>query len=396
LARVKTSKPGKLLLVIGLVVLLGLALRQLPEGIGQTDFRAYWSASYLLAHGENFANDALLMAVQQEWGFHKEYAMKTWNPPWVLVWLIPYTWVGFDTAVSLWLLTNVSVLLLSITLGWQLLVPDVQVRRRWLWLPSLAAVFFPSTIVSLMFGQTNIMVLGGLVAFLFFLSRQWDGPAGLALALTTFKPHLVYLALPVIVLYLVWRRRWLPLLACGGFLAGSTLVAMLLRPEFLSDYVHGTAAGNLFAWETATFVTYLSLQMEWPWIRLIGIALLPMAMGVWIYYGLQWPLLLVVEATVLLSIITMPFGWSYDYVLLLLPLLRVLWWLVDSQGGWLERIGLASILMITYLLYYYQRVVTPSELYFFWVPLVIAGVYVWVIWQQATRMPNELAGGLRI
>jgi hypothetical protein len=388
LVRVKTSKLSKLLLVIGLVVLLGLALRQLPEGVGRTDFRAYWSASYLLAQGENFADDALLMAVQQEWGFHREYAMKTWNPPWVLVWLIPYTWVGFDTAVSLWLLTNVGVLLFSIVAGWQMVAPDERVRRRWVWLPLLAAILFPSTIVALLFGQTNVMVLGGLVSFLLFLQRRQDWAAGVSLALTTIKPHLVYLALPIILLYLIWQRRWRPLFAFGGILLGSTIVAFLLRPEVLADYFQGTTDGNLFGWETATVVTYVSLQISWPWVRLIGIGLLPLTIGVWFYYRHRWPLLLVVETAVLVSVITMPFGWSYDYVVLLLPMMRLFMWLVVGQWPFIEQFSLILALTVTYLLFYQQRITTPSELYFFWVPLVLTAVYGWVIWRQECIVPK--------
>ena len=386
----------RLAVILGSIALLWLAVAQLPPEMGRADYRAYWGASSLLAQGQNFTDDALLIAVQQEWGFYEEFAIKTWNPPWVLVWLIPYTWVGFDTAVSLWLLTNIGVLLFSIVAGWRMVVPDERIRRRWFWLPLVAAILFPSTLVALLFGQTNLMVLGGVVGFLFFLQREQPVAAGVSLALTTIKPHLVYLTLPIIFLYLIWQRQWRTLVAFGAVLLGSTVVAFLLRPTFLADYVQGTTSGNLFDWETATIVTYVSLQMGWQWVRLIGVGLLPVAIGVWLYYRHRWPLLFVVETAVLLSIITMPFGWSYDYVLLLLPLLRVLWWLVDSQGGWLERIGVASILVITYLLYYYQRVVTPSELYFFWVPLVMAGMYAWVIWRQAASVPHRLAGGLKL
>jgi hypothetical protein len=383
------------LLVVGLVVLLGLSVGYIPEGIGQTDFRAYWSASYLLAQGENFADDDLLLSVQRETGFHREYVMKTWNPPWILLWIIPYTWLAFDTGAKLWLLTNIGVLIFSIIIGWRLPFPTGELRKGWVWLPLLAAVLFPSTIVALLFGQVNLLVLGGLVGFLFFSTRQQEEAAGLALALTTFKPHLVYLALPIILFHLLWQRRWRTLLVFGGVLAGSMMVVLFLRPTFLSDYVQGTTAGNLFAWETATFVTYVSLQMGWPWVRLIGIVLLPLAVAAWFYNKERLPLLLFVETAVLISVITMPFGWSYDYVVLLLPMMRVLMWLVIGQWSLLERLGLVMVLIVTYLLFYQQRVVSPSELYFFWVPLVLTAVYGWVVWRQERlgyKARSELVG----
>jgi hypothetical protein len=386
LLRIKGHIWAKLLIVGGVVALLGLVVGHLSDGIGQADFRAYWSASYLLAQGEDFADDEMLLSVQRDTGFHRDYVMKTWNPPWILLWLIPYTWVAFDTAAKLWLLTNIGVLFFSMVIGWRLQFRTGELRKGWVWLPLLAAVLFPSTIVALLFGQVNLVVLGGLVGFLFFSTRQQEEAAGLALVLTTFKPHLVYLALPIILLHLIWQRRWRTLLVFGGLLAGSMMVVLYLRPTFLSDYLQGTTAGNLFAWETATFVTYVSLQMGWPWVRLIGIGLLPLAVAAWFYNKERLPLLLFVEIAVLISVITMPFGWSYDFVLLLLPMLRVFMWLAVGQWPLQERLALLLVLIITYLLYYQQRVVTPSELYFFWVPLVLTAVYGWVIWRQGYTM----------
>ncbi|MFW5942905.1 MAG: hypothetical protein ACOCXI_13980, partial [Chloroflexota bacterium] len=46
-------------------------------------------------------------------------------------------------------------------------------------------------------------------------------------------------------------------------------------------------------------------------------------------------------------------------------------------------VGVIIALVVTYVAYYYQRIATPSELYFFWVPVVIAVIYGWVAWRTA-------------
>jgi hypothetical protein len=165
--------PDRWLKFIGLgvlIVLVAHALMGLPPETGKIDFRAYWSASYLLARGANFADESSLLAAQRELtGFDSDYAMKTWNPPWILVWLLPFTWVGFDVGATLWLMTNVGALLLSIVASWRMLWPPDIKTRRLLWLPVLVAILFPSTIVTLVFGQVNLMVLCGIVGFLVFL-----------------------------------------------------------------------------------------------------------------------------------------------------------------------------------------------------------------------------------
>ena len=106
---------------------------------------------------------------------------------WVLVWLLPYAQLGFQNATDLWLLTNIAALFFSMMVSWQLLTKGMVHVQRQVWLPFLAAVLFPSTLVALLFGQVNILVLVGLVGYLFFYDREQDIVAGLLLGLTTFK-----------------------------------------------------------------------------------------------------------------------------------------------------------------------------------------------------------------
>ena len=383
---------GKVMGLGVLLLLLFTSLDNLPAKAGQTDFRAYWSAGHLLTRGENFADEGALLAVQQEvTGFDRDYAMSTWNPPWVLVWLVPYTLVNFATAANLWLLTNVAALFLGVVVAWQRLFPDGDRRNRWLWLPLLAAVVFPSTIVSLLYGQVNLLVLGGLVGFLALYTNRRDAAAGAALALTTFKPHLVYLVVPVILLEMWRRRRRRVLLGFFGLILASTAIVFVLRPTFVSDYVRGATAGNLLAWEAATAVTYLSQKTGWLWLRLVAVGLAPLLALSWFLLDRKWDLMNVAQIGVLASIITMPFGWSYDFVVLLLPLTQVLVWVVASRLFVVERVAVIIALVVTYVIYYYQRIATPSELYFFWVPVVIAAIYGWM----ARRCAGKEAPGLQ-
>lgn len=373
-----------------LLLILGFSLERLPLTAGKGDFRAYWSASYLLAHGQNFADENTLLATQHELtGFDKDYAMKTWNPPWVLVWLIPYSWVGFDVAANLWLMTNIMSLLLSVVVSWQMFFPTNDNAQKWLWLPLVTAVLFPSTIVSLLLGQVNLLVLGGLVGFLAFYRQRKDLTSGLFLALTTFKPHLVYLVVPVLLFHSFRQKRWGVLSGFLGLLLSSTAVAFILRPGLVAEYSQGTAAGNLLAWETATFVTFVSLKTGWWWVRLVAVGLLPLVLLAWFYWGEKWNLVKVAQVGTLVSIITMPFGWSYDFVLLLLPLTQVLVWMITKNLPDGEKLILVFVLLGTYVAYYFQRVATPSELYFFWVPLAIAAIYGWMVWRTAE---NNLGG----
>ena len=89
------------------VFLLGtiLAVNSLPSihsRLGRADFLGYWSAAYLLSQGENFSDDELMLQTQTEiTNWDRGFPIKSWNPPWLLAWLLPFTIVGFDNGATL-------------------------------------------------------------------------------------------------------------------------------------------------------------------------------------------------------------------------------------------------------------------------------------------------------
>ena len=380
----------KVLFVIALFVLVLVILYavELPKKIGVTDFRGYWSTSYLLSQSENFSDSDLLLQVQRELvGLDKPYPIKTWNPPWVLVWLLPYAVLPFKFATKLWLFTNIMLLVLGVAACWQVVVEQQDHLKRWIWLPLIAAIVFPSTLVAIRFGQVNLVVFAGLVGFLWFYQREQDVLAGTALALTMVKPHLVYLALPIIFLYLLKERRFLIMGVFAGVLVGSIILVFMLRPGFLNEYLASTQEGNLFKWQTPTTTTYLSIVMGVPWIRLIGVILIPIGMIAWYFWFERLGIVVFTEIAVLFSVITMPFGWSYDYVVLLLPLSQIIAWLLMDIVPKLERAAIVGLLLMMYGIYYRQRIYADNELYFFWVPLVIAVIFAWLFFRRQSRQP---------
>lgn len=378
----------KILLILAALVggiFIIIRFVELPGNTGQGDFRGYWSASYLLAHSENFADDALLRQVQREQtNFDEEFAIKTWNLPWILVWFLPYTWVSFEQAARLWFFTNILVLQASIIGSWKIVTAVSPTPSKWSWvLPLLTAILFPSTLVALIYGQVNIIVLGGIVGFLYFYQRSQDIPAGVALVLTTLKPHLVYLTLPIILVQLLVERRWRVLAAAAVTILASTAVLFLLRPTFLPEYLASMGGGDLLGWETATLTTYLSFKLNWLWIRLIGIPLLPVVLLLWWRLRQRISFNHTMQVAVLLSIITMPFGWSYDFVLLLFPLTQLWAWLLAGLRTRWETAFVILALIAIFIITYRQRIQTPSELYFFWIPLAIAALYIYTAYRRS-------------
>jgi hypothetical protein len=370
--------------VLGLL-LLTVAARRLSVGIGHLDFQGYWSAAYLLSQSEDFTDDASLLALQRSITRpDQRYVIKTWNPPWLLAWLLPLTLMPFDTAVTVWLIFNTLLLGGSAALiTWHY---AAQATARWkLALPLLAGLMFPSGIVALLFGQVNVLVLAGLVGYLVLAARRRDLEAGMALALTLAKPHVVYLTATLVILTAVRQRRWRIIGGLAIILLISTAAVFFLRPTFLTEYWTSVGEGRLLDWQAASLPAYLQYSLGWPWIRYTFVVALPLAVGWWFWRGRSWSMDLMVDLSIMASVITMPFGWSYDFVVLLLPLSRLVIWLIEGFLTRVESWLIGLTLLVSYLLMIRQRIASPGEMDFFWIPIFVALLYGWALFRLRSQ-----------
>ncbi len=357
---------------------LGRALLGARLGIG--DFQAYWSASRLLSTAQNFADPDLLLAIEREHtGWTRDYAMVTWNPPWLLVLLLPYALLPFPEAAGLWLLTNVTLIFVASVMVWKVVEGP---WRGWV-APILTLVFAPA-LVGLSVGQVVSLVYFGLAGFLFFERRDRPLWAGACLALTLVKPHLVYVTLPVILLELAYQRRWRVWAGLAGALALS-FVAFLLRPTLLADYAGLTSGAHLLAWQTPTLGGFLELVFGWRWSKLMGLVVLPLALIAWWQRRGRLDVLATANVTLILSVPTAPFGWGYDALVLVLPILQVFAWVFDGRLERRESAAVVALIAAADIVSYRLRLVVLNEVYYFWLPLVVAGLYGWAAMRKNGR-----------
>lgn len=360
-----------LLVILFLFVLLGPI--PIPESMGVGDFRAYWSAAYLLSQSENFADAEQLMAVEQaHTNWEGDFAVITWNPPWLLAILLPYTAVSFARATWLWLVTNIVIVFSGTILVWKTLASREKSQNLGHLAPLVGLLFLP-TMITLWMGQVNTLVFFGLAAFLYFANRDQLFVAGAFLVLTLVKPHLVYLSLPIIFLHLFWKRWDFRLLVgLATSMVVLSAIVFVLRPSFITDYATTVATGSLLGWETPTLGGVLGSYLGWEWAKLMGIVILPIVVWLWWRYRERVHLNIWVQATLLVSVVTAPFGWAYDVIILLLPLLQIIIWITEGRYSRSEAVGWALLLLGVNLGAIYQRTLGINERDAFWVPIAIS------------------------
>ncbi|MEJ2601342.1 MAG: glycosyltransferase family 87 protein [Anaerolineales bacterium] len=376
-----------IILIIGLVIFLIIPFL-FPINITAGDFRPYWSSTYLLAHGQDFSDPTKMYAIEQTLtGWTESYVMYAWFAPTGDVILLPFTLFSFPLATYYWLLTNLLIVFASVLLIWS------HTKKR-LWIPLVASFGFSMTLVSFINGQVNTVVVLGLALFLYFKELRRDEMAGASLVLTTVKPHLVILALPLLLLDSLRRRQWRVLAGFAGALFLCMLILFVFDPAWPVRFWELVASGMSTFRETPTLSGLLLVVGEYRLGKWIWVFALFLATVIWWQRGKEWDRRTLIDVSILIGITASPIGWSYDQVMLLFPLLRVLEWMANGALAQRDTIALALVMVIVNAITIYERILGPGDVWYFWVPLVAIAIYLFA-WQRRRvnrlRFPTRLA-----
>lgn len=376
-----------ILVIIGMIIFLSIPI-SLPANLGVIDFRPYWSSSYLLAHGQDFSDPAKLDHIERTLtGWQEPYTMYAWFAPTGNLILLPYTLFPFARASYYWLITNIVIVFFCAVLLWR----NTKIH---FWIPLSATFGFSMVLLSLLYGQVNTLVLLGLALFLFFSESRHDFAAGASLVLTTIKPHLVILTLPLLLLDIVWHKQWRILIGFIGALMGCTFILFIFYPLWPISFLQVISSGMSTFREAPTIpglFVMIGDRMYGKWVWVIGLFL-----AILICWKRKNKLhrRTLMDFSIIAGIIVSPVGWSYDQVMLLFPLLHVLEW--ASTGSLTRKDAMMAVFVLIFanIMTFYERVLVVNEVWFFWVPFIVLAVYLFA-WQTRTgrRAPKILPLG---
>jgi len=354
------------------LVLLLIAVCSLPIAksfdLGTGDFRPYWSASYLLQQGKDFSNPMLMDEAERTLtGWDKPFTMMAWFAPTGMVILLPFTLLLFEKAAFLWLLLNILVLCTTAFLLWEK-------GNRKIWIPLLAIFAFPMTLLSLYVGQINTLVLFGLAIFLSLEKTGNQYLRGVGLALTTIKPHLVILTLPLIIIDSIYRKQWKILIGFFGALLFSAIILFAFYPPWISSFWNLISSGMSTLRETPTIsglIVHTTGQSWGKWIWIPGLAVIFI---IWWIKKENWNSEEIIYLSIPMSLLISPIGWGYDQIILLIPILFLYKLIVNNKvTKKLSTILIFSLLFI-YGISFVLRIFSLNEVWVFWAPL-----WVWSI-----------------
>lgn len=315
--------------LIGLVAVAFVAL----AGTGRIplplrDFVEYWVAGDVFWRAGNpYDAGALSASLRDALGAERPAVTMMWNPPWTLPLTLPFALLPIRLSHVLWVASQFALVLVSLGMLNRVYgLPDSTHPRL-----RAVAILFPPTVFLVVYGQIGAVCLFGMAGFLYFLDRGRSIPAGLCVALTAIKPHLLFAFGLYLILQAPVSRPTRRAVVTGSVaIACSAALAWLINPHVYGDYLAALNAPP----GTAGYVTVREwkLPLASYWLRIwlapdrfavqfvpaaVATAAIPLLWWGW-RRARDWPQ--AAPALILLSLLAAPYGgWLFDLVLLLVP-----------------------------------------------------------------------------
>jgi Glycosyltransferase family 87 len=215
---------------------------------GHTDFRANYTAGYLLRTGQALYNYNLEMDVQSLNVSREVVAAPFIHPAYEALLYVPLAFLTYFQAYWVWFVVNVAILVWV----YRLLRPELNALRVIApWVPAATFAAFLPIGGALVQGQDSLLVLLLCsLAFNYFRDSEHSLAAGMLLGLAVFRFQIVA---PIVLCLLLWRR-WRVVIGCATTamcavvlsvaVAGfwpyvRTVLGLSLRPEL--DYLQPAA-----------------------------------------------------------------------------------------------------------------------------------------------------------
>ena len=308
------------------------------------DFTEYWAASQQLVGGRNPYSFSESLPIERAVGWSGQPLVAMY-PPWTLPLIAPVGFIkSYAIAWTVWVCSLTFVLwwstkvLLGIYAGGQRLFPAETAQSE----AMLAFTFFPS-LFCMAFAQIAPLVLLGITGFLYFVMRNRYVPAGACLAFVAIKPHLLYLLWPALLLWCWRKRNWWAVISLVCAVTGLLGVALIIRPSLLSDYWRYCQSGYMRDFPSA-FGAVLRYTFESGSVASFPLQFVAPAVGAiwfvfyWRKHASDWDWKKHMPMLIAASVLTAAYGWTFDQVVLLAPLVAIVARYVGEKGklpGWI-------------------------------------------------------------
>jgi len=291
---------------------------------GTRDYIFYWATAQQLARHANPYDMDAMTRIERSAGLPAEYKVGMMrNPPWAIPLVYPLEFLSARVGWVLWALLLLACLSGSVYLLW--IMYGRPKNRRY-----LLGLSFAPALLCMIYGQTSLFALPGLVLFL-RLHRARPFLAGVSLWLCALKPHLFLPFAAVLVAWVLVTKCYKLVAGAAVAMAASCALASLIDPLAWTQYAQMLRDSGIVS---ERIPCLSSLLRQWISPPTTGLQYLPAALGCAWALGYFWPRRHTWDWTkngsllMLVSILAAPYSWVYDQGLVIPALL---------QGAFLTR-----------------------------------------------------------
>jgi len=382
-----------------LIVLCALVAIRIVDSIDyrNNDFFTFWLAGHMVTQGGNPYSPAQWLAGHQEFGV-------TWIPNQAYVYPLPlsllYALLGRLTlkqAYIVWVALSMLMMLAALIL---LVSSRAGPHFGKAFIPLLVGlIFFRPAVLTLFNGQISAWLVLLLAGTAYLWGRgKWEW-GSLLLPLLMLKPNLGAPLLVLLGLWLLFKRRFRSILAIAAGLLALLIIGLLQNPHWVTDYWaigNLKVAQNLWGVPTLWGLGFLLCGHNAACtLSFVGATSLIISIGFLWLLGRRWtdisPFTLVSLAATVTLLVT-PYIWTYDQLLLLLPVVD----LTVALDRGRARLSLASalflgldILVVVLLIF---DTLMDVEIFNALIPLLVLGIYVGLQTGRARKAALSASG----
>jgi hypothetical protein len=375
-------KTLKIVVNMALVTLLVWFLtaheQKIRASVASRDSIQYWATGKLLLHRQNPYSVPEVESLESSAGYASKRPLMFRCPPWAL-WLVllPGLFNAYWAWV-VWLAILLVSLVIAMRLSWRIF--DERAHPPAIFLA--AGYLFAPVAACLVAGQIGILLLLGIVLFLAYEEERpfW---AGAALMIPMAKPHIFALVWPILALWALRRKRWSLIGGFGAIFAITVVIAFAFDPAVLQDYrgmLHQQAIQNEFIPSLSGMIRAIFFR-RFFWVQFVPLAL-GLGWAAWYYWKNkdEWNWRSHGLAVLVVAVLTTPYAWITDEVVLLPAILQGVLSLRRARLNVRSQFTILLFICLDLLLLLIVKAqVPPATGIFFWSSLV------WFAWYFYAR-----------
>ena len=359
---------------IGFIWFLVAHESTIRAGASKRDSIAYWAAGELLVHHQNPYSVPNALVLQRSQGYVGQKPLMMRPMPWSVWIFLPLGVLSVYWGWVVWTAILVACLVLSVRICWRLYGREPNPPAAF----TLAAYLFAPVAGCLVGGAMGMVLLLGIALFLYL---ELDHPfwAGVALLIPMAKPHIFGLLWPILAVWVLTRRKWSILGGAATALAIASGLALTFDPQIFQHYramMHDQAIQNEFIPAFSGMMRALFFR-RFFWVQFVPLALgFAWSAGYYWHNRQEWNWRAHGPAILVVSLLTTPYAWMTDEVVLLPAILQSVLWLHQEKLRVRSQLILLLFMCLNFLLLLIlQAQVPPSTGIYFWSSLVWFGWY---------------------